>query len=221
MDKDSLDMLSKLIAILGTSGAFGFFNVLLLEQTHIIMFDGKANKDRNIMLASFSALNFYLFIYMDPIHRGVWSLIGLILLSLGITIIFMLIYKFGFPLIRELLKWVSTFKFSKWLLSKTNGTQLPSWDVFIDRALPNDVIVITDFEGNFIDSGTLEGASASLFDSQGVRLKHLKLDNETYINSIESMNRVIKKHDDELVTVTYIDLNNKLKYYLLTKRIDA
>ena len=220
MNNENVKLFSGLLATLGASGAFGFLNVLFLEQTHTLMFDGKANKDRYILLTSFSFINFYLFTYFNPTHNIIKAVLA-ICLSILSTVVFIGIYKVIFPLLRKLMHKLAQLEYRpvRFIIKNMTGNQLPAWDVFIDRVLPNDAIVIVDFENNFIDSGTLEGASNSLFDSQGVRLKHLQLNNPAYIDSYEKMVEIIKANDDKLVTVTYIDLNNKLKYYLLTKRV--
>ena len=145
-----------IIQAFAVAGGFGFVNVLTLEQIGVQTFDDKSNKDRNIMLFSFSAFNYLMFSFSN-------SILITLISSIGITILAIFMFVVGFPMLRS---WYNDFfniQKIQDFMKNVKFSQSDPWDKFLEYAYKKDAsIYIFDYENHLISGGRLQRSSNSL-----------------------------------------------------------
>ncbi|MGX9816413.1 hypothetical protein [Leuconostoc mesenteroides] len=197
-----------IIQAFAIAGGFGFINVLTLEQIGVQTFDDKSNRDRNIMLFSFSAFNYLLYTYSN----SVWITI---LFSCLITVLSIIILVIGFPVLRGLYDKVWTFEKSKKIMKHVKFTQKNSWDDFVTYAEKDNVSTYAfSFDDKFIAGGEISSASNSLEDHSFFMNTYEK-GNRWNIENKQQLDDFLKKYNP-LVEI-YVDMTTQTKFYSLSE----
>lgn len=195
-----------IIQAFAIAGGFGFINVLTLEQIGVQTFDDKSNRDRNIMLFSFSAFNYLLYTYSNSI----WITI---LFSCLTTVVSILMFVIGFPILRGLYDKVWTFEKSKKIMKHVKFTQRNSWDDFVTYAEKDNVSTYAfSFDDQFIAGGEISSASNSLGD-HSFFLNTYPKGNRWNIENKQQLDDFLKKYNP-LVEI-YVDMTTQTKFYSL------
>lgn len=197
-----------IIQAFAIAGGFGFVNVLILEQIGVQTFDDKSNKDRNIMLFSFSAFNYLLYTHSN----SVWITILLSCLTTVLSIIMLVI---GFPMLRGLYDKVWTFEKAKKIMKHVKFTQKNSWDEFVSYAEKDNVSTYAfSFDDKFIAGGEISSASNSLGDHSFFMNTYEK-GNRWNIENKQQLDDFLKKYNP-LVEI-YVDMTTQTKFYSLSE----
>lgn len=197
-----------IIQAFAVAGGFGFINVLTLEQIGVQTFDDKSNRDRNIMLFSFSAFNYLLYTYSN----SVWITI---LFSCLITVLSIIMLVIGFPVLRGLYDKVWTFEKSKKIMKHVKFTQKNSWDDFVTYAEKDNVSTYAfSFDDKFIAGGEISSASNSL-EHHSFFMNTYEKGNRWNIENKQQLDDFLKKYNP-LVEI-YVDMTTQTKFYSLSE----
>lgn len=194
---------TNIIQAFAIAGGFGFINVLTLEQIGVQTFDDKSNKDRNIMLFSFSAFNYLSFTVSK-------SILTTILCSIGITFLTIIMLVVGFPLLRNLYEKLRNNEKIVKLMKNVKFTQTDPWDDFIKYTFNLDAsIYVFDYQNSLISGGRLQRASNSL-GSRNISFVRYEEGSPWNVSNYDDLMDLIMKRDLKLET--FVDTERKVKY---------
>ncbi|MCP1275463.1 hypothetical protein [Leuconostoc citreum] len=192
-----------IIQAFAIAGGFGFVNVLTLEQIGVQTFDDKSNKDRNILLFSFSAFNYLSYSF----SKSLWLTV---LLSIVITILAIFMFIIGFPMIRSAYNKLIGTAQVKQIMSYVKFTQSDPWDEFLKYSYNADAsIYIFDYENILISGGRLQRSSNSL-GSRNIALVRYEEDSPWNVSNYEELILLISKRDS--IAETFVDTERKVKF---------
>lgn len=192
-----------IIQAFAVAGGFGFINVLTLEQIGVQTFDDKSNKDRNIMLFSFSAFNYLSFTVSK-------SILTTILCSIVITFLTIVMLVIGFPLLRNLYEKLRNNEKIVKLMKNVKFTQTDPWDDFIKYTFNLDAsIYVFDYQNSLISGGRLQRASNSL-GSRNISFVRYEEGSPWNVSNYDDLMDLIIKRDLKLET--FVDTERKVKY---------
>ncbi|QHJ76606.1 MAG: hypothetical protein [Bacteriophage sp.] len=191
-----------IIQAFAIAGGFGFINVLTLEQIGVQTFDDKSNKDRNIMLFSFSAFNYLVFQhYQNIIVTSIWSLF--------VTLLAIITLVFVYPLLRAGYDNLHNLKIFK----NVSFSQSDPWDEFIESADNKDVSLYAfTLEDKFICGGEFSGGANSLQDKTFFINPYIGANTWRISNKDELENLIDTKNPTVEI---YVNLEKGIKFYLL------
>ncbi|HCD07694.1 MAG TPA: hypothetical protein DEQ50_05420 [Lactobacillus sp.] len=208
------DIINIIIGMLA-SGALGYINYSMLVSNGLVSsFENNNDKHSTIIIYSIIDLAIYLLI---NVIISIWIKIPLLNISLSIIITFLTVYEF--------MKYVSP-KIYQTMLSKTNkyrnNENLTSQSVYTPReqAFEQDYnmkVYIYDFSGNLINYGWLKGVSESIeLDHEILLTPNGQKEDISESELQDIMDYQTYKPSDEIEgTNIYIDLKNKIKYYII------
>ncbi|MBL3532072.1 hypothetical protein JMJ99_11880 [Companilactobacillus zhachilii] len=208
------DMVNIIIGMIA-SGALGYINYSSLVSKGLISsFEDSSDKHSTIVIYSIIDLAIYLFINACISN---WIKSPILNISISIASSFVVLYLF--------MKFLSPIIYKK-LLAKTNNyrnnNELSSQSIFTPReqAFEKDCnmkVYIYDFSGNLINYGWLKGVSESILLDHEILLSpngEKETISESELQDI--MNTQSYNPSDGIEdTNIYIDLKNKIKYYII------
>jgi len=208
------DIVNLIIGMLA-SGALGYINYNSLASRGLISsFEDKNDKNSTIIIYSIIDLAIYLFV---NVCVSKWIKVPLLNISISIAVAFIVLYLF--------MKFLSPTIYKK-MFSRTNKYRndkgLTSQSVFTPREQAferesNMKIYMYDFSGNLINYGWLKGVSESIVLDHEILLSPNgdKEDiSESEIQDIMNAQAFNPSHGIEDTSI-YIDLKNKIKYYII------
>lgn len=192
-----------IIQAFAIAGGFGFINVLILEQIGVQTFDDKSNKDRNIMLFSFSAFNYLIYSISS-------SILITIISSFVITILAILMFVVGFPIMRTFYNNLFEIEKVKEVMKRIKFSQSDPWDEFLKYSYNLDAsIYIFDYENQLISGGRIQRSSNSL-GSRNISLVRYNENSPWNVSNYEELMSLISERD--ATAETFIDTERKVKF---------
>ncbi|MBZ6004064.1 hypothetical protein KII95_08585 [Leuconostoc gelidum subsp. aenigmaticum] len=196
-----------IIQAFAVGGGFGYLNILTLEQLGVQTFDGKSNKDRNIMLFSFSAFNYLCYQYFQNFAIT-------FCFSFLITVLAILMLIVGYPLMRYGYEHITTHIN---LFKKIEFSQTDPWDEFIKHVSQTDVSTyVFSLEDKFISGGQMAGASNGLQDRE-LFLNPYSNDSRWNIRSKEELDFFVKNYQLTITVQIFVDFERKIKFYAINE----
>lgn len=208
------DIVNVIIGMLA-SGALGYINYSTLVNKGLISsFEDRNDKHSTIVIYSIIDLAIYLFVNF---FISKWIKAPLLNISLSIAIAFIVVYLF--------MKYFSSVIY-RGFLSKTNKYRnqkgLTSQSIFTPReqAFEKDCnikIYMYDFSGNLINYGWLKGVSESIELDHEILLSPNGDKEDMSESELQDIMNTQAYNPSEGIEDTniYIDLKNKIKYYII------